>query len=184
MPPTVTPRILRAMSERQAEFTNFKPVRVAVGTWNVNGGKQFRSNLLGTAELAGWLLDAPMFSGVSGSQGERGRDRVTGADPWPRPPSHLVRRWTWEVGYLAFSLLGMFRKLCGKLDHRHFFFFLAAACRILVSRPGIEPRPSAAKVWSPNHWTARELIPCVPFKNKTIPRLTPHLLSYIVQGNI
>ncbi|XP_057383765.1 synaptojanin-2 isoform X3 [Balaenoptera acutorostrata] len=66
--PDVTPRILRAMSERQAEFTNFKPVRVAVGTWNVNGGKQFRSNLLGTAELAGWLLDAPMFSGVSGSQ--------------------------------------------------------------------------------------------------------------------
>ncbi|XP_061062803.1 synaptojanin-2 isoform X3 [Eubalaena glacialis] len=64
----VTPRILRAMSERQAEFTNFKPVRVAVGTWNVNGGKQFRSNLLGTAELAGWLLDAPVFSGVSGSQ--------------------------------------------------------------------------------------------------------------------
>ncbi|XP_036727622.1 synaptojanin-2 isoform X4 [Balaenoptera musculus] len=67
----VTPRILRAMSERQAEFTNFKPVRVTVGTWNVNGGKQFRSNLLGTAELAGWLLDAPMFSGVSGSQGQQ-----------------------------------------------------------------------------------------------------------------
>ncbi|XP_066867188.1 synaptojanin-2 isoform X4 [Kogia breviceps] len=64
----VTPRILRAMSERQSEFTNFKPVRVTVGTWNVNGGKQFRSNLLGTAELADWLLDAPVFSGVSGSQ--------------------------------------------------------------------------------------------------------------------
>ena len=45
------------MSERQSEFTNFKPVCVAVGTWNVNGGKQFRSNLLGTAELADWLLD-------------------------------------------------------------------------------------------------------------------------------
>ncbi|XP_026938253.1 synaptojanin-2 isoform X1 [Sagmatias obliquidens] len=64
----VTPRILQAMSERQSEFTNFKPVRVAVGTWNVNGGKQFRSNLLGTAELAEWLLDAPVSSGVSGSQ--------------------------------------------------------------------------------------------------------------------
>ncbi|XP_057594645.1 synaptojanin-2 isoform X2 [Hippopotamus amphibius kiboko] len=66
----VTPRILRAMSERQSEFTNFKPVRVAVGTWNVNGGKQFRSSLLGTAELADWLLDAPALSGVAGSQEE------------------------------------------------------------------------------------------------------------------
>lgn len=123
VPLTVTPRILQAMSERQSEFTNFKPVRVAVGTWNVNGGKQFRSNLLGTAELAEWLLDAPVASGVSGSQGECGRDRATGADP--RPPSRLVCRWTWQVGYLAFLLLGMFRKLCGRLDHRHgwFFFF-------------------------------------------------------------
>ncbi|KAK1337904.1 hypothetical protein QTO34_001005 [Cnephaeus nilssonii] len=58
----VTPRILRAMSERQAEFTNYKRVRVAMGTWNVNGGKQFRSNLLGTAELAEWLLDSPRLS--------------------------------------------------------------------------------------------------------------------------
>ncbi|XP_036742587.2 synaptojanin-2 isoform X2 [Manis pentadactyla] len=60
----VTPRILRAMSERQSEFTNFKPICVAMGTWNVNGGKQFRSNLLGTAELANWLLDSPTLSGV------------------------------------------------------------------------------------------------------------------------
>ncbi|XP_032341145.1 synaptojanin-2 isoform X2 [Camelus ferus] len=66
----VTPRVLRAMSERQAEFTHFKPVRVAVGTWNVNGGKQFRSNLLGTAELADWLLDAPTLSGVTECQDE------------------------------------------------------------------------------------------------------------------
>ncbi|KAM8791682.1 synaptojanin-2 isoform 3-T3 [Rhynchonycteris naso] len=58
----VTPRILRAMTERQAEFTNFKRVRIAMGTWNVNGGKQFRSNLLGTAELADWLLDSPKLS--------------------------------------------------------------------------------------------------------------------------
>ncbi|KAI4567551.1 hypothetical protein R6Z07F_009241 [Ovis aries] len=62
----VTPKILNAMSERQSEFTNFKPVRVAVGTWNVNGGKQFRSNLLGTAELADWLLDTPSLCRVAG----------------------------------------------------------------------------------------------------------------------
>nr|XP_036881864.1 synaptojanin-2 [Manis javanica] len=63
----VTPRILRAMSERQSEFTNFKPICVAMGTWNVNGGKQFRSNLLGTTELADWLLDSPTLSSVAES---------------------------------------------------------------------------------------------------------------------
>ena len=31
------------------------------------------------------------------------------------------------------------------------------ACGILVPRPGIEPGPSAVRVWSPNHWTAREV---------------------------
>ena len=30
------------------------------------------------------------------------------------------------------------------------------ASGILVPQPGIEPRPSAVKAWSPNHWTARE----------------------------
>ncbi|XP_073927565.1 synaptojanin-2 isoform X3 [Castor canadensis] len=64
----VTPRILKAMTERQSEFTNFKRVRIAMGTWNVNGGKQFRSNLLGTAELTDWLLDAPQLSGAADFQ--------------------------------------------------------------------------------------------------------------------
>ncbi|XP_073653948.1 protein yippee-like 2 isoform X1 [Tursiops truncatus] len=32
------------------------------------------------------------------------------------------------------------------------------ACRIFVPRSGIEPRPSAVKAWSPNHWTAREFL--------------------------
>ncbi|XP_054846129.1 synaptojanin-2 [Eublepharis macularius] len=61
----VTPCILKAMSERQFEFTNFKRIRVAMGTWNVNGGKQFKSNILGTSELTDWLLDSPKLSGVS-----------------------------------------------------------------------------------------------------------------------
>lgn len=58
------------MAERQSEFTTFKRIRIATGTWNVNGGKQFRSNLLGTAELADWLLDSPKLAGLTGSQGE------------------------------------------------------------------------------------------------------------------
>ncbi|XP_075453108.1 synaptojanin-2 isoform X2 [Ascaphus truei] len=60
----VIPSVLKAMSERQFEFTNFKRTRVAVGTWNVNGGKQFRSNILSCSELTDWLLDSPKLSGL------------------------------------------------------------------------------------------------------------------------
>ncbi|XP_040285296.1 synaptojanin-2 isoform X2 [Bufo bufo] len=60
----VNPSVLKSMSERQFEFTNFKKTRVAVGTWNINGGKQFRSNVLSTSELTDWLLDAPKLSGL------------------------------------------------------------------------------------------------------------------------
>ena len=39
-----------------------------------------------------------------------------------------------------------------------FFFFgcALATCGILIPRPEIEPRPSAVRVQSPNHWTAKE----------------------------
>ena len=37
-----------------------------------------------------------------------------------------------------------------------FFTVLHSLLRILVPQPGNEPRPSAVKVPSPNHWTARE----------------------------
>ncbi|XP_048457144.1 synaptojanin-2-like isoform X2 [Rhincodon typus] len=52
------PGILEAMCERQIKYTNVKSTRISIGTWNVNGGKQFRSNMLNTAELSSWLLDA------------------------------------------------------------------------------------------------------------------------------
>lgn len=58
------------MTERQSEFITYKRIRVAVGTWNVNGGKQFRSNLLGTEELATWLLDSPGLPEGTESPGE------------------------------------------------------------------------------------------------------------------
>ena len=38
-----------------------------------------------------------------------------------------------------------------------FFWLSHATCRILIPQPGIEPRPSAVEVWSPNHWTASEV---------------------------
>ncbi|XP_078261878.1 synaptojanin-2-like [Rhinoraja longicauda] len=51
------PAILQAMCERHMEYTNFQRAYISVGSWNVNGGKQFRSNLLSTADLSSWLLD-------------------------------------------------------------------------------------------------------------------------------
>nr|DBA26938.1 TPA: hypothetical protein GDO54_011129 [Pyxicephalus adspersus] len=66
----VNPSVVKAMSERQFEFTNYKKTRVAMGTWNVNGGKQFRSNILSSSELTDWLLDAPKLSGLPDFQDE------------------------------------------------------------------------------------------------------------------
>ena len=54
-----------------------------------------------------------------------------------------------------FDLLGLFVFFL--------FLFLAAPCaayRILVPRPGIEPVPPTVEAWSPNHWTAREVLTC------------------------
>ena len=42
------------------------------------------------------------------------------------------------------------------------FWSHCAACGILVPQPGIEPTPPTVEVWSPNHWTPREL-PCLQF---------------------
>ena len=36
------------------------------------------------------------------------------------------------------------------------FWLCHAACGILAPQPGTEPRPTAVKVKSPNHWTARK----------------------------
>ncbi|GCB68204.1 hypothetical protein scyTo_0013796, partial [Scyliorhinus torazame] len=58
------PGILQAMCERQVEYTNVKCARISIGTWNVNGGKQFRSNMLSTVELSSWLLDSFKESGI------------------------------------------------------------------------------------------------------------------------
>lgn len=112
------------MAERQSEFTHFKRIHVAVGTWNVNGGKQFRTNLLGTAELADWLLDSPGLAGVVEPQGECGRPGKnkawilgralppgglafgsSGNAPWSGIPGHVNR--------LTPSLLQMFGGRCG-----------------------------------------------------------------------
>ena len=44
---------------------------------------------------------------------------------------------------------------------RFSFWLHLEACGILVPQPGIEPVFPAVEVWSPNHWTTRE-VPILP----------------------
>ena len=46
------------VSRRWSEFVDFSPLRVAVGTYNINGGKHFRSVVYKHVSLDDWLLDA------------------------------------------------------------------------------------------------------------------------------
>ncbi|XP_049598661.1 synaptojanin-1 isoform X3 [Syngnathus scovelli] len=58
-----SPRVLLGMCRNHHKYTRPKPIRVCVGTWNVNGGKQFRSIAFRNQTLNDWLLDAPKIAG-------------------------------------------------------------------------------------------------------------------------
>ncbi|XP_024118293.1 synaptojanin-1 isoform X3 [Oryzias melastigma] len=58
-----SPRVLLGMCQSYHKYTRPKQIRVCVGTWNVNGGKQFRSIAFRNQTLNDWLLDAPMKAG-------------------------------------------------------------------------------------------------------------------------
>lgn len=45
------------MCKRYMEYTEVIPLRIAVGTYNVNGGKHFRSVVFKDIQLSDWLLD-------------------------------------------------------------------------------------------------------------------------------
>ncbi|XP_060515948.1 synaptojanin-1 [Cylas formicarius] len=51
------PHVLREVCKRYSEYTEPMEVRVAVGTYNVNGGKHFRSVVFKNIQLSDWLLD-------------------------------------------------------------------------------------------------------------------------------
>lgn len=51
------PHVLREMCKRYTEYTDPLPFRIAVGTYNVNGGKHFRSVVFKDIKLSDWLLD-------------------------------------------------------------------------------------------------------------------------------
>ncbi|XP_046716782.1 synaptojanin-1 isoform X2 [Silurus meridionalis] len=60
---SASPRVLLGMCQNHHKFTRPKKIRVCVGTWNVNGGKQFRSIAFRNQTLSDWLLDAPKKAG-------------------------------------------------------------------------------------------------------------------------
>ncbi|KAK6486692.1 synaptojanin-1-like isoform X3 [Huso huso] len=62
--PTASPRVLHGMCQNYNKYTKPKRIRVCVGTWNVNGGKQFRSIAFRNQTLTDWLLDAPKIAGI------------------------------------------------------------------------------------------------------------------------
>ncbi|XP_072938550.1 synaptojanin-1 [Epargyreus clarus] len=55
---TSTP-VLREMCRRASEFTQPSSIRITIGTYNVNGGKHFRSLVFKDVSLSDWLLDCP-----------------------------------------------------------------------------------------------------------------------------
>jgi len=68
LPPTdvFNPRSYREeLCGRYLEYTERVPLRVCVGTWNVNGGKYAQSIAYKNQSLSTWLLDTPM-AGMTG----------------------------------------------------------------------------------------------------------------------
>ena len=67
--------------------------------------------------------------------------------------------------------------MCYSFIHSFIYLFVClfmlcrVACGILVPRPGIEPRATAVKARSPNHWTAREVPGCVLILAMIFPHL-------------
>lgn len=56
------PNLLREMCKRYHEYVVTMNLRVSVGTYNVNGGKHFRSVVYKDVSLSDWLFDGPCKS--------------------------------------------------------------------------------------------------------------------------
>ncbi|KAJ8048138.1 Synaptojanin-1 [Holothuria leucospilota] len=54
-----SPEILKSFCQRESEFTSKSTIRVSVGTWNVNGGRHFRSIAFKNESISDWLVDNP-----------------------------------------------------------------------------------------------------------------------------
>ena len=49
--------LCQSVIKRIEEFSQDEPLRVAVGTYNINGGKYFRSVVYKNVSLDDWLID-------------------------------------------------------------------------------------------------------------------------------
>ncbi|XP_059824674.1 synaptojanin-1 isoform X3 [Hypanus sabinus] len=70
---SASPQVLHGMCENYHKYTKPKRIRVSVGTWNVNGGKQFRSIAFKNQTLNDWLLDAPKKANTQEFQDRGGK---------------------------------------------------------------------------------------------------------------
>lgn len=50
------------MIQNNADYTHTTNIRVSIGTWNVNGGKHFRSIAYKHEHITDWLLDLPKLT--------------------------------------------------------------------------------------------------------------------------
>ncbi|KAJ8299183.1 hypothetical protein KUTeg_023243 [Tegillarca granosa] len=62
------PPILHAMVNSYLDYTSTSSLRVGIGTWNVNGGKHFRSIAFKHQSMTDWLLDAPKILSQTNSE--------------------------------------------------------------------------------------------------------------------
>lgn len=53
---------MHEMIKQHPAYTYNEPIRVSVGTWNVNGGKHFRSIAFKHEHITDWLLDMPKIT--------------------------------------------------------------------------------------------------------------------------
>ena len=53
----VSDKLTQALIEDHSSFTRTHQLRIAVGTWNVNGGKTFQSIAHKQEKITDWLLD-------------------------------------------------------------------------------------------------------------------------------
>ncbi|XP_073473234.1 synaptojanin-1 isoform X7 [Aquarana catesbeiana] len=70
---SASPRVLRSMCENYYRYAKPRKIRICIGTWNVNGGKQFRSIAFKNQTLTDWLLDAPKIAGIQEFQDRRSK---------------------------------------------------------------------------------------------------------------
>ena len=60
--------ILQKLVRQYINYTKPLPLRVAIGTYNINGGKHFRSIVYKDVSLSDWLLDAHKSEKSSGNE--------------------------------------------------------------------------------------------------------------------